>query len=52
MQEGGNSVMKRHFGPPLTERRKEEEFKKLEKNKNSFCTHTAQWPNLEAEVKK
>jgi hypothetical protein len=51
MQKGGNSTTKRHFGPPLTERRHEEELKNLEKNKNSFCTHIAKWPNLEAEVK-
>jgi len=30
---------------------KEEQSKKLEKNKHSFCKHTAKWPQLKAVVK-
>jgi peptidoglycan/xylan/chitin deacetylase (PgdA/CDA1 family) len=32
-------------------RRYKEVLKKSEKNKHSFCNHTAKWPNLEAEMK-
>jgi len=32
--------------------RKEEQSKKLEKVKHSFCKHTAKWPQLNAVVKK
>jgi hypothetical protein len=43
----GNSMAERLFGPPPTEkmictwRKQEEELLKLEKNKHSFCTHSA-----------
>jgi hypothetical protein len=30
---------------------KEEQSKKLEKDKHSFCKHTAKWPQLKAVVK-
>jgi len=30
---------------------KEEESKKLEKDKHSLCNHTAKWPQMKAVVK-
>jgi hypothetical protein len=32
-------------------RKQEEELLKLEKNKHSFHTHAAKWPELESEAK-
>jgi hypothetical protein len=56
-KENSNRAAERHFGPPPTGKmirewwKQENQLITLEKNKHSFCTRTAKWPQLETDVK-